>query len=221
MFNFSFFSIIGWGIVLDSCDIEWFALETILSFLRLYPSTAFQTLFVDYEGYSISSKGFLPTVIDIVIIWIKFIHSDAISSLIPIMLMFTLAISCLTTSNLPWFMDLTFQVPMQDCSFFQHTFTQTSPLLGLVSALAQPLHFFLELLLCSIPVAYWAPTDLGVHISVSYLFCLFILFMGFSKQEWWSGLPFPSRVDHILWELPTMSVHLACPYTAGLIVSLS
>ena len=27
--------------------------------------------------------------------------------------MFTLAISYLTTSNLPWFMDLTFQVPMQ------------------------------------------------------------------------------------------------------------
>ena len=32
------------------------------------------------------------------------------------MLTFTLAISCLTTSNLPWFMDLTFQVPMQYCS---------------------------------------------------------------------------------------------------------
>ena len=30
--------------------------------------------------------------------------------------MFTLAISCLTTSNLPWFMDLIFQVPMQYCS---------------------------------------------------------------------------------------------------------
>ena len=29
------------------------------------------------------------------------------------MSVFTLAISCLTTSNLPWFMDLTFQVPMQ------------------------------------------------------------------------------------------------------------
>ena len=29
---------------------------------------------------------------------------------------FTLAISCLTTSNVPWFMDLTFQVPMQYCS---------------------------------------------------------------------------------------------------------
>ena len=32
---------------------------------------------------------------------------------------FTLAISCLTTSNLPWFMDLTFRVPMQHCSL-QH-----------------------------------------------------------------------------------------------------
>ena len=32
------------------------------------------------------------------------------------MLTNTLAISCLTTSNLPWFMDLTFQVPMQYCS---------------------------------------------------------------------------------------------------------
>ena len=29
------------------------------------------------------------------------------------MLTFTLAISCLTTSNLPWFMDITFQVPVQ------------------------------------------------------------------------------------------------------------
>ena len=35
------------------------------------------------------------------------------------MLTFTLAISCLTTSNLPWFMDLTFQVPMQYSSL-QH-----------------------------------------------------------------------------------------------------
>ena len=35
--------------------------------------------------------------------------------------MFTLAISCLTTSNLPWFMDLTFQVPMQYCSLHHWT----------------------------------------------------------------------------------------------------
>ena len=35
------------------------------------------------------------------------------SSLIPKMSVFILAIFCLTTSNLPWFMYLTFQVPMK------------------------------------------------------------------------------------------------------------
>ena len=32
----------------------------------------------------------------------------------------------------------------------------------------------------------------------SYSASLFILFMGFSRQEYWSGLPFPSPVDHVL-----------------------
>ena len=32
-------------------------------------------------------------------------------------------------------------------------------------------------------------------------FILFILFIGFSQQEDWNGLPFPSLVDHILSEL--------------------
>ena len=39
---------------------------------------------------------------------------------------FTLAISCLTTSNLPWFMHLTFQVSMQYCSL-QHQTLLPSP----------------------------------------------------------------------------------------------
>ena len=68
--NFSYFSVTGWGIGLDYCDIEWFAwkqTEIILSFLRLYSSTAFQTLVAD-DGDSISSKGLLPTVVDIMVI---------------------------------------------------------------------------------------------------------------------------------------------------------
>ena len=28
--------------------------------------------FVDYEGYSISTKGFFATVVDVMVIWIKF-----------------------------------------------------------------------------------------------------------------------------------------------------
>ena len=31
--------------------------------------------FVDHDGYSISSKWFLPTVVDIMVIWVKFTHS--------------------------------------------------------------------------------------------------------------------------------------------------
>ena len=32
--------------------------------------------FVDHDGYSISSKGFLPAVVDIMVIWVKFTHSS-------------------------------------------------------------------------------------------------------------------------------------------------
>ena len=65
--------------------------------------------------------------------------------------------------------------------------------------------FFLELFLRWSPVAYWAPTDLGSSSFSVLSFCLFILFMGFSRQDYWSGLPFPSPVDHILSELSTMT----------------
>ena len=64
--------------------------------------------------------------------------------------------------------------------------------------------FFLEVFLHSSPVAYWAPTDLGSSFFSVVPFCLFILFMWFSRQEYWSGLPFPSPVDHVLSEVSTM-----------------
>ena len=61
-------------------------------------------------------------------------------------------------------------------------------------------------LILSSPVAYWAPTHLGSSSFSVLSFCLFILFMEFSRQEYWSGLPFPSSVDHILSELSTMTL---------------
>ena len=38
-----------------------------------------------------------------------------------------------------------------------------------------------------------------------YTVCLFVLFMGFSRQEYWSGLPVPvvSPVDHVLSSYPS------------------
>ena len=88
------------------------------------------------------------------------------------MSMFPLAISCLTTSNLPWFMDLIFQVPMQYHSL-QHETLLPSPVIsttGCCFCFGSISSFFQELFLHWSPVTYWAPTDLGVHLSVSYLF---------------------------------------------------
>ena len=77
---------------------------------------------------------------------------------------------------------------------------------------------------CVNPVALCAPQELSVQFrSVAQscltlhdpmnrstpglpVLCLFLLFMGFSRQEYWSGLPFPSPVDHILSGLSTMTL---------------
>ena len=44
--------------------------------------------------------------------------------------------------------------------------------------------FFLELFLHWSPVAYWAPTDLKRYSLSILSFCLFILFVGFSRQQY-------------------------------------
>ena len=134
----------------------WKWIEIIPLFLRLYPSTAFWTL-ADYKGYCISCKGFLPTIVDTMVMRITFAHSGDFSSLIPKKLMFILAIPCLTNSNLAWFMDLTLHVLMQYCSLYHWTllYHQTHLYLGVVSTLPQLLHLFWSYFFHSSPVAYW------------------------------------------------------------------
>ena len=107
---------------------------------------------------------------------------------------------------LPWFIDLTFQVPMQYCSL-QHQTLLPSPVAsttGCCFHFGSVSSFFLELFLHSSPIAYWAPTDLGSSSFSVLSFCLFIQFIGLSRQEYWSGLLFPSPVDHVLSDLSTM-----------------
>ena len=70
-FNFSFFSVTGWGIDLDYHDIEYFSLETNRDHSVVYEIASKYWIldsFVDYDGYSISSEGFLPAVVDIMVI---------------------------------------------------------------------------------------------------------------------------------------------------------
>ena len=87
---------------------------------EIAPKYCILDYFVDNERYFIFSKQFLPTVVHTMVFGIKSIPVH-FSSLISKMSMFTLAISCLTTFNLPWFVDLTFQVPMQCCSVQHQT----------------------------------------------------------------------------------------------------
>ena len=139
------------------------------------------------------------------------------------MSMFTLAISSLIASNLPWFMDLTFQVPMQYCSL-QHWILLLSPVTsttGCCFCFGSISSFFLELFLHWSPVTYWIPTDLGSSSFSVLCFCLFI-------RSWGSQGKNTKVVFHFLlqWTMfcqnsPSRPVSLGWPSTAWLIISLS
>ena len=121
------------------------------------------------------------------------------------MSMFILAISCfhhfqftlIYGPNIPGYYPTLFFTAL---GFAHH---QRHPLVGSQFCFGSASSLLLEQFLCSSPVAYWTCTDLGVSFTV-IPFCLFILFMGFSRQECWNGLPFPSPVDHVLSELSRM-----------------
>ena len=111
---------------------------------------------------------------------------------------------------------------MQYCSL-QHRTLLPSPVTsttGCCFRFGSVSSFFLELFLYSSPVIYLAPTDLGSSSFSVLSLGFFIVFMRFSRQEYWSGLPFPSPVDHILSELSPMTclswvaLHgMACSFT--------
>ena len=95
------FGISVWGIALDYCDTEWFALDTIGDHSVIFetvPKYYILQSFVHYEDNSIPCNRFLPTVIDSYIYRIKFVH---FSSLIPKMSVFNLVIFFLTMFHLP------------------------------------------------------------------------------------------------------------------------
>ena len=56
---------------MDYCDVELFALEMNQDhsvIFEIAPKYCISDSFVDFEGYAISSKGFLRTVVDIIVI---------------------------------------------------------------------------------------------------------------------------------------------------------
>ena len=121
---------------------------------------------------------------------------------------FTLAISCLTTSNLSWFMDLTFQVPMQYCSL-QHQTLLLSPVTsttGYCFCFGSIPSFFLPgvispLISSSILGTYW-PEEFLFHYPI--ILPLHTVH-GVLKARILKWSPFPSPVDHILSDLSIMT----------------
>ena len=142
------------------------------------------------------------------------------------MLTFTLAISCVTTSNLPWFMNIALQVPMQYCSV-QHQTLSTSTVTsstGCCFSFGPISSFFLELFLHWSPVAYWSSISSvqtwGVHLSVSYHFAFSCCSCGSQGKN-------TEVVCHSLLQWITFCqnsspwpICLGWPYMAWLIVSL-
>ena len=64
---------------------------------------------------------------------------------------------------------------------------------------------WLSLFILSLTISLLFPNNIldtyqpGGQLSFSVIsFCISTLFMGFSRQEHWSGLPCPSPVDHVL-----------------------
>ena len=140
--------------------------------------------------------------------------------------MFTLAISCVTTSNLPWFINLIFQVPLQYCSLQYWTLLSPPD----TSTAERHFHFgpatsfLLELLVLALhssPVAHWPPSDLWGSSSMSYLFA-------FLCCAWGSCGKNTGGVCHSLlqWTMfcqnfPLWPVRPGWPCTVWLLASLS
>ena len=119
-------------------------------------------------------------------------------------------------------MDLILPVPMQYCSvrYWALLPSPVTSTTGCCFCFGSVSSFFVELFIHWCPVAYWAPTDLGSSSFSVLSFCLFILFMGFSRQKCWSGLSLHCPVDHVLSEFST-NLCLRWPYRAWFLVSLS
>ena len=82
---------------MDYCDNEWFALETNTDHSVIFEIASKYCIldsFVDYDGYSISFKGCLPTVGDKMVSELNSSIPIHFNSPIPKILMFILAISC-------------------------------------------------------------------------------------------------------------------------------
>ena len=136
--------------------------------------------------------------------------------------MFTLAISCLTTSNLPWFIDLTFQVPIHIALYsirlyFHHL---AYPQLGVVFALALSLQSFWSYFSSDLQLHIGYLPTWEVHLSVSYLSFHTVYLILKARILKWFAIPFSSGPRFVRTLHHDLSI-LGGPTKAWPLVSLS
>ena len=146
------------------------------------------------------------------------------------MSIFTLAISCLTTSNLSWFMDLTVQVPMQYCTL-QHWTLIPSPvtstigccfLFGSVSSFSEVISLLISrrilgsyrpgefIFQCTIFLSFHA-----LHVSHTS-FCFFFFCMVQPLMPW--QLTDAFQIYFLIWILPLLWVAALVYHTHSIAV---
>ena len=147
------------------------------------------------------------------------------------MSVFNLAISCLTTANLPWFMDLTFQVPLQYCSLQHRTLLlppDTSTIRYIhnwASFLFSSSHFILFGAINNCPLLF--PSNIldtfpGGLIFWCHIFLPFCAAHGVLQArilEW--GCHFLLQRTMFCQNSSLWPISLGCPCVAWLVVSLS
>ena len=139
--------------------------------------------------------------------------------------MFTFAIYCLTTSNLPWFMNLTFPIPMQYCSLL-HQILLSSPdnIPNWALFPLWPSCFILSGAVSScpplFPVAHWTHSNLGDSSFSVIAFCL--LYSSWGSRGKYAGVVCHSLLQWTLFcqNSPLWRVCLGWPRMTGLIGSL-
>ena len=161
--------------------------------------------FVDSEGYFISSVGFLPTVVDIMVILVKFTHSSPFyltdSKNVNVhschLLFDHFQFILIHGPNIPGSYVILYSTALDHTtSITSHIHTWDLFLLWLCL-----FNFFWNYFSTVLQERIGYLPNLGSSSFTIISFCLFILFMGFSKQECWGSFPLPSPVDHVLSEL--------------------
>ena len=144
------------------------------------------------------------------------------SLLNPNMSVFALAISCLTTCNLPWFMDLTFQVPMQYLLFIASDFASITSHIHNWLLFLLWFHLFI---LSGVISPLFSSSILGIYRHGEFIF-QFIYLFAFSCCSWGSEGKNTEVFCHSLlqWTKLCRIFHhdpsIGWPYMAWLIISL-